>query len=65
VAHAYGHRFRARSDREREMHLRRTTLEAVSDGLSHLEPGLSCSVEAGSDIGMLVPAPRVEEGAVG
>ncbi|WP_432586364.1 hypothetical protein ABVG11_09640 [Streptomyces sp. HD1123-B1] len=60
VTYAYGHRFRARSDAERNMHRRRTTLEHISDGLSHLELELSYSVEAGGDIGTLVPALRVE-----
>ncbi|WP_338898611.1 hypothetical protein WBG99_25990 [Streptomyces sp. TG1A-60] len=60
VAYAYGHRFRARSDDERDMHRRRTMLESISEGLSHLELELSYSVEAGGDIGTLVPALRVE-----
>ncbi|GAA1202253.1 hypothetical protein [Streptomyces rhizosphaericus] len=60
VAHAYGHRFRARSDEERDTHRRRTMLESISDGLSHLELELSYSVETGGDIGTLVPALRVE-----
>lgn len=60
VAYSYGRRFRARSDGEHDMHRRRTTLEAISDGLSHLELELSYSVEAGGDIGTLIPALRVE-----
>ncbi|WP_405537990.1 hypothetical protein [Streptomyces antimycoticus] len=60
VAHAYGHRFRARSDEDRDTHRRRTMLESISDGLSHLELELSYSVETGGDIGTLVPALRVE-----
>ncbi|MER7202829.1 hypothetical protein [Streptomyces sp. CB01635] len=60
VAHTYGHRFRARSDGTRSTHHRRTMLESISDGLSHLELELSYSVEAGGDIGTLVPALRVE-----
>ncbi|OEJ21744.1 hypothetical protein AS594_39560 [Streptomyces agglomeratus] len=60
VAYAYGHRFRARSDGERDMHRRRTMLETISEGLSHLELELSYSVEAGGDIGTLIPALRVE-----
>ncbi|WP_261400705.1 hypothetical protein [Streptomyces salinarius] len=60
VAHSYGHRFRSRPEGERDTHRRRTTLEAISDGLSHLELELSYSVETGGDIGTLVPALRVE-----
>ncbi|MEU2085914.1 hypothetical protein ABZ569_29100 [Streptomyces albus] len=60
VAHAFANRFRARTDTVRDIHSRRTMLEAISDGLSHLELELSYSVEAGSDIGTLVPALRVE-----
>lgn len=60
VAYAYGHRFRARSETERDTHRRRTMLESISEGLSHLELELSYSVEAGGDIGTLVPALRVE-----
>ncbi|MFE2579945.1 hypothetical protein [Streptomyces sp. NPDC059378] len=60
VAHAYGHRFRTRSDSERDAHRRRTMLESISEGLSHLELELSYSVETGGDIGTLVPALRVE-----
>lgn len=60
ITYSYGHRFRARDDGERDIHRRRTTLEAISDGLSHLELELSYSVEAGGDIGTLVPALRVE-----
>ncbi|MCK7623141.1 hypothetical protein MUU72_08525 [Streptomyces sp. RS10V-4] len=41
-------------------HDRRTTLEDISDGLSQLEVELSYSVEAGGEIGTLVPALRVE-----
>jgi hypothetical protein len=60
VAHGYGHRFRARPEEERDSHRRRTMLENISEGLSHLELELSYSVEAGGDIGTLVPALRVE-----
>ncbi|AZS74845.1 hypothetical protein DDE74_31425 [Streptomyces lydicus] len=60
VAYTYVHRFRHRTTGQGSAHDRRTTLEDISDGLSQLEVELSYSVEAGGDIGMLVPALRVE-----
>lgn len=60
VAYNYVHRFRHRTADQGNAHDRRTTLEDISDGLSQLEVELSYSVEAGAEIGMLVPALRVE-----
>ncbi|GGX48120.1 hypothetical protein [Streptomyces noursei] len=60
VAYTYVHRFRHRATDQGDAHERRTTLEDISDGLSQLEVELSYSVEAGAEIGMLVPALRVE-----
>ncbi|MFE7781776.1 hypothetical protein [Streptomyces nigrescens] len=60
VAYTYVHRFRHRTADQGNAHDRRTTLEDISDGLSQLEVELSYSVEAGAEIGMLVPALRVE-----
>ncbi|MFJ5591018.1 hypothetical protein ACIQCG_14805 [Streptomyces noursei] len=60
VAYTYVHRFRHRATGQGDAHERRTTLEDISDGLSQLEVELSYSVEAGAEIGMLVPALRVE-----
>ncbi|TKA00194.1 hypothetical protein FCI23_43395 [Actinacidiphila oryziradicis] len=60
VAYAYVHKFRQRTAGQGGAHDRRTVLEDISDGLSQLELELSYSVEVGSDIGMLVPALRVE-----
>ncbi|MFI6764179.1 hypothetical protein [Streptomyces sp. NPDC050355] len=60
VAYAYVHRFRHRTAGQGSAHDRRTTLEDLSDGLSQLEVELSYSVEVGGEIGMLVPALRVE-----
>ncbi|MCH6161490.1 hypothetical protein [Streptomyces marispadix] len=60
VAYAYVHRFRNRTTGQGGAHHRRTALEDISDGLSQLELELSYSVEVGGDIGMLVPALRVE-----
>ncbi|MGW2766164.1 hypothetical protein [Streptomyces sp. NPDC001275] len=60
VAYAYVHKFRHRSVGQGGAHDRRTVLEEISDGLSQLELELSYSVEVGGDIGMLVPALRVD-----
>ncbi|MFF4602630.1 hypothetical protein ACFY12_07725 [Streptomyces sp. NPDC001339] len=60
VAYTYVHRFRHRTTAQGDAHDRRTALEEISDGLSQLEVELSYSVEVGGEIGMLVPALRVE-----
>jgi hypothetical protein len=60
VAYAFVRRFRHRTPGQAGAHQRRTALEDISDGLSQLELELSYSVEVGADIGMLVPALRVE-----
>ncbi|MFE7313128.1 hypothetical protein ACFU7T_08465 [Streptomyces sp. NPDC057555] len=60
VAYAYVHRFRHRAGEQGDAHDRRTALEGISDGLSQLEVELSYSVEVGEEIGMLIPALRVE-----
>lgn len=60
VAYTYVHRFRHRATGQGGAHDRRTKLEDISDGLSQLEVELSYSVEAGGEIGVLVPALRVE-----
>lgn len=60
VTNSYVQRFRNRSADQRSTRDRRSTLEAISDGLSQLELELSYSVEAGGDIGTLVPALRIE-----
>ncbi|PJE95873.1 hypothetical protein CUT44_21190 [Streptomyces carminius] len=60
VTNSYVQRFRTRSADQRSTRERRSTLEAISNGLSQLELELSYSVEAGGDIGTLVPALRVE-----
>ncbi|MGW0731635.1 hypothetical protein [Streptomyces sp. NPDC002851] len=60
VVYGYVNRFRHRTAAQGGIRTRRSALEEISDGLSQLELELSFSVEAGGDIGMLVPALRVE-----
>ncbi|MER6029851.1 hypothetical protein [Streptomyces sp. NPDC001851] len=60
VAYGFVHRFRHRAADQGGAHDRRTALEDIADGLSQLELELSYSVEVAGDIGMLVPALRVE-----